>query len=258
MLSHRIGFKRIQEAAGSYRMNVKLLLASLIVMKIHISQGADYPTNNNCLSDALELYDRFNIIVCQNTTASKDPSQWLRSVCKESCEIRKNSMQCAADNSIIIRLNISDGLSNCSNIQSIENEGTRESSSLPNLDLTGTCTQESSPNASWYLVLAAFLGEVVGILVTLAVWLIKMKWIVRSKLCVSDGSSVHQIPLESLNAEIPRQVLTNDVDTEFEQKKKTTRRDGNINNMYETRMFPDDSSSPYDHLQCITRNNIQQ
>lgn len=44
MLSHRIGFKRIQEAAGSYRMNVKLLLASLIVMKIHISQGADYPT----------------------------------------------------------------------------------------------------------------------------------------------------------------------------------------------------------------------
>lgn len=27
--------------------------------------------SNNCLSDALELYDRFNIIVCQNTTASK-------------------------------------------------------------------------------------------------------------------------------------------------------------------------------------------
>lgn len=41
-------------------------------------------------------------------------------------------------------------------------------------------------------------------------------------------------------------------------QKKTTRRDGNINNMYETRMFPDDSSSPYDHLQCITRNNIHQ
>ncbi|XP_052681132.1 uncharacterized protein LOC128161781 [Crassostrea angulata] len=255
MLSHRIGFKRIQVAAGSYPMNVKLLLASLIVMKIHISQGADYPTNNKCLSDALELYERFDSIVCQNTNTSKDPSQWLQSVCKESCEIRTKSMKCAADNGIIILLKISDGLRNCSNIQSIENEGTIESSSLPNLDFTRTCTQESSSNASWYLVLAAFLGEMVGILVTLGVWLIEMKWIVRSKLWVSDGSSVHQIPLGSLNAEIPRQVLTNDVDTELEQK-KTTRRDGNINNMYETRMFPDDSSSPYDHLQCITRNNI--
>lgn len=284
-------------------MNVKLLLASLIVMKIHISQGADYPTNNKCLSDALELFERFDSIVCQNTNTSKDPSQWLQSVCKESCEIRTKSMKCAADNGIIILLKISDGLrinfpphmypsrgcqechnlsevnitcklnmvtcvndeiitptsspstKNCSNIQSIENEGTIESSSLPNLDFTRTCTQESSSNASWYLVLAAFLGEIVGILVTLGVWLIKMKWIVRSKLWVSDGSSVHKIPLGSLNAEIPRQVLTNDVDTELEQK-KTTRRDGNINNMYETRMFPDDSSSPYDHLQCITRNNI--
>lgn len=104
MLSHRIGFKRIQVAAGSYPMNVKLLLVSLIVMKIHISQEADYPTkyflfyivfgfylwfnyfhyvtyfkilkckeqtdycifSNNCLSDAIELYNRFDIIVCQN------------------------------------------------------------------------------------------------------------------------------------------------------------------------------------------------
>lgn len=42
----------------------------------------------------------------------------------------------------------------CSNIQSIENEGTTESSSLPNLDLTGTCTQESSSNASCMFSLA--------------------------------------------------------------------------------------------------------
>lgn len=51
------------------------------------------------------------MISYNNIILTLDPSQWLRSVCKESCEIRKNSMQCAADNSIIIRLNISDGLS---------------------------------------------------------------------------------------------------------------------------------------------------
>lgn len=51
----------------------------------------------------------------------------------------------------------------------------------------------------------------------------KYKNFIRSKYIhvylnsVSDGSSVHQIPLKSLNAEIPRQVLTNDVDTDLKQ-----------------------------------------
>lgn len=51
----------------------------------------------------------------------------------------------------------------------------------------------------------------------------KYKNFIRSKYIhvylnsVSDGSSVHQIPLKSQNAEIPRQVLTNDVDTDLKQ-----------------------------------------
>lgn len=96
---------------GSFSRNYKLLFISLIVMKVHITKGADYFTgyflfyialvfliyliffhflsvyfsqnkqdntdiisfnfSTKCLSDALVLYERFESIVCQNTTSSK-------------------------------------------------------------------------------------------------------------------------------------------------------------------------------------------
>eukprot|EP00105_Crassostrea_gigas_P044589 XP_019928737.1 PREDICTED: uncharacterized protein LOC105342941 [Crassostrea gigas] len=95
---------------SSFSWNYKLLFISLIVLKAHITHGADYFTDTECLSDALVLYERFNSIVCHNTTSSKDPMQWLPSVCIKSCQITTNSMPCAASNVITIQLKVSDGL----------------------------------------------------------------------------------------------------------------------------------------------------
>lgn len=95
---------------GSFSRNYKLLFISLIVMKVHITKGADYFTGTKCLSDALVLYERFESIVCQNTTSSKDPTHWLPTVCIKSCQITINNKFCAENNEITIRLKVSDGL----------------------------------------------------------------------------------------------------------------------------------------------------
>ncbi|XP_052676664.1 uncharacterized protein LOC128158032 [Crassostrea angulata] len=95
---------------SSFSRNNKLLFISLIVMKVHITQGADCFTDSKCLSDALELYERFGSIVCQNTTSSEDPTQWLSTVCMKFCQITLNKMRCATSDSIMIQLNVSDGM----------------------------------------------------------------------------------------------------------------------------------------------------
>lgn len=102
----------IRGIVGSSTMSFKLLFVMLIVLKIHITQGADFSTDfsYNCLSDALDLYERFDSIICQNATSSKDPKHWLPTVCTKMCQITKNSTRCAADNVNTIRLNVADGL----------------------------------------------------------------------------------------------------------------------------------------------------
>nr|XP_034307371.1 uncharacterized protein LOC105342941 isoform X2 [Crassostrea gigas] len=95
---------------SSFSRNYKVLFISLIVLKAHITKGADYFTDTKCLSHALVLYERFNSIVCQNTTSSKDPTHWLPTVCIKSCQITIKETLCDATSGLTIRLNVSDGL----------------------------------------------------------------------------------------------------------------------------------------------------
>ncbi|XP_065939523.1 uncharacterized protein [Magallana gigas] len=101
--------KFIGGTVSSFSRNYKLLFISLIVMKLHITQGADYSTDTKCLSDALVLYEQFGSIVCRNTSSSNDHTHWLSSVCEKSCQITINQILCAADSLITIRLKVSDG-----------------------------------------------------------------------------------------------------------------------------------------------------
>nr|XP_034307365.1 uncharacterized protein LOC117682896 isoform X1 [Crassostrea gigas] len=246
----------------------------LFISTVVLMHSRGDTSNQNCWSQAIDIYNSFSQTVCQNTSYNnRDHNRWLPAVCKDICTVQINT-SCTKD--VSLKFNLTNEMTNnvivneyaivnCSECHQLRlvlitcktdgitcTDCTNAKSETDISSTISTCPQTVGIQTG-YLVLTSLLGLVFGILVSLGLWLIKTKFVKR-KLCVSQSSSVRKntdnIRQRSSDTEMPSKALTTELNTHKGENTKT--RDAIYNHLHETRINSDLNDSPYDHAQCLT------
>lgn len=246
----------------------------LFISTVVLMHSRGDTSNQDCWSQAIDIYNSFSQTVCQNTSyKNSDHNRWLPAVCKDICTVQIDT-SCTKDvsvkfnltnemtNNVIVKEYTIEKCSKCHQLRLVlitcKTDGiTFTDCTYAKNETNISSTISTSPQTvgiqTGYLVLTSLLGLVFGILVTLGLWLIKTKFVKR-KLCVSQSSSVrnntYNIRQRSSDTEISNKALTTELNTYKEKNTKT--RDDIYNHLHETRVNADLNDSPYDHAQCLT------
>nr|XP_034307368.1 uncharacterized protein LOC117682896 isoform X4 [Crassostrea gigas] len=230
----------------------------LFISTVVLMHSRGDTSNQNCWSQAIDIYNSFSQTVCQNTSYNnRDHNRWLPAVCKDICTVQINT-SCTKD--VSLKFNLTNEMTNNVIVNEYAIVNCSECHQLRLVLITCktdgiTCTDCTNAKSiqTGYLVLTSLLGLVFGILVSLGLWLIKTKFVKR-KLCVSQSSSVRKntdnIRQRSSDTEMPSKALTTELNTHKGENTKT--RDAIYNHLHETRINSDLNDSPYDHAQCLT------
>uniref|UniRef100_A0A8W8LYF1 Uncharacterized protein n=1 Tax=Magallana gigas TaxID=29159 RepID=A0A8W8LYF1_MAGGI len=168
----------------------------LFISTVVLMHSRGDTSNQNCWSQAIDIYNSFSQTVCQNTSYNnRDHNRWLPAVCKDICTVQINT-SCTKD--VSLKFNLTNEMTNnvivneyaivnCSECHQLrlvlitcKTDGitcTDCTNAKSETDISSTIS--TCPQTVGYLVLTSLLGLVFGILVSLGLWLIKTKFVKR-------------------------------------------------------------------------------